>query len=74
MKFASLAGEDSGLVYDDFVNEAVRSGRSRVDVNEENRTYLSAETAEQINETAKALGLRVQFADRIGRASCRERV
>ena len=65
MKFASLAGEDSGLVYDDFVNEAVRSGRSRVDVNEENRTYLSAETAEQINETAKALGLRVQFADSV---------
>ena len=65
VKFASLAGEDSGLVYDDFVNEAVRSGRSRVDVNEENRTYLSAETAEQINETAKALGLRVQFADSV---------
>ena len=65
VKFASLAGEDSGLVYDDFVNEAVRSGRSRVDVNEESRTYLSAETAEQINETAKALGLRVQFADSV---------
>ncbi len=65
VKFASLAGEDNGLVYDDFVNEAVRSGRSRVDVNEENRTYLSAETAEQINETAKALGLRVQFADSV---------
>gem|GEM_PF-4466664 len=65
VKFASLAGEDSGLVYDDFVNEAVRSGRSRVDVNEENRTYLSAETAEQINETAKALGLRVQFTDSV---------
>ena len=65
VKFASLAGEDSGLVYDDFVNEAMRSGRSRVDVNEENRAYLSAETAEQINETAKALGLRVQFADSV---------
>ena len=65
VRFASLAGEDSGLVYDDFVNEAVTSGRSRVDVNEENRTYLSAETAEQINETAKALGLRVQFADSV---------
>ena len=52
VKFASLAGEDSGLVYDDFVNE-------------ENRTYLSAETAERINETAKALGLRVQFADSV---------
>ena len=65
VKFASLAGEDSGLVYDDFVNEAVKSGRSRVDINEENRTYLSAETAEQINETAKALGLRVQFADSV---------
>ena len=65
VKFASLAGKDSGLVYDDFVNEAVRSGRSRVDINEENRTYLSAETAEQINETAKALGLRVQFADSV---------
>lgn len=64
-KFASLAGEDSGLVYDDFVNEAVKSGRSRVDVNEENRTYLSAETADRINETAKALGLRVQFADSV---------
>ena len=65
VRFASLAGKESGLVYDDFVNEAVRSGRSRVDVNEENRTYLSAETAEQINETAKALGLRVQFADSV---------
>ncbi len=65
VKFASLAGKESGLVYDDFVNEAVKSGRSRVDINEENRTYLSAETADRINEVAKALGLRVQFADSV---------
>lgn len=64
-KYASLAGQDSGLVYDDFVREAVSSGRTRVDVNEESRVYLSAGTAEQVNQVAKALGLRVQFADSI---------
>lgn len=64
-KYASLAGQDSGLVYDDFVREAVSSGRSRVDVNGESRVYLTAETAEQLNQVARALGVRVQFADSI---------
>lgn len=63
--YAAMAGEGSGLVYDDFVKEAVSSGRSRVDVNGESRVYLTAETAEQLNQVAKALGVRVQFADSI---------
>lgn len=64
-KYAAVAGTDSGLVYDDFVREAVSSGRSRVDVNGESRVYLTAETAEQLNQVARALGVRVQFADSI---------
>lgn len=64
-KYAAVAGTDSGLVYDDFVREAVSSGRSRVDVNGESRGYLTAETAEQLNQVARALGVRVQFADSI---------
>lgn len=40
-------------------------GRARVDVNGEERVYLSAETAERVNQVAKALGLRVQFADSV---------
>lgn len=64
-KYAAVSGTDSGLVYDDFVREAVSSGRSRVDVNGESRGYLTAETAEQLNQVARALGVRVQFADSI---------
>ena len=63
--YATTAGKDSGLVYDDFVKEAVTGGRARVDVNGEERVYLSAETAERVNQVAKALGLRVQFADSV---------
>ena len=65
MRFASLAGKESGFVYDDFVKEAVTGGRARVDVNGEERVYLSAEAAERVNQVAKALGLRVQFADSV---------
>lgn len=64
-KYAAVSGTDSGLVYDDFVREAVSSGRSRVDVNGESRGYLTAETAEQLNQVARVLGVRVQFADSI---------
>ena len=63
--YATTAGKDSGLVYDDFVKEAVTGGRARVDVNGEERVYLSAETAERVNQVAKALGLRVQFTDSV---------
>ena len=63
--YATTAGKDSGLVYDDFVKEAVTGGRARVDVNGEERVYLSAEAAERVNQVAKALGLRVQFADSV---------
>ena len=48
--YATTAGKDSGLVYDDFVKEAVTGGRARADVNGEERVYLSAETAERVNQ------------------------
>lgn len=64
-KFAPVAGADSGLVYDDFVRQAVESGRTQEDVNGEERVYLTAETAERVNTVAKALGLRAQFVDSV---------
>lgn len=64
-KYAKVAGEDSGLVYDDFVKQAVESGRTVTDVNGENRVYLTAETAAKVNNVAKALGVRVQFVDSV---------
>ena len=64
-KFAPVAGADSGLVYDDFVRDAVESGRTQEDVNGEERVYLTAETAERVNTVAKALGLRAQFVDSV---------
>ena len=64
-KYAPVAGTDSGLVYDDFVREAVESGRTQEDVNGEERVYLTAETAERVNTVAKALGLRAQFVDSV---------
>lgn len=72
-KYAKVAGEDSGLVYDDFVKQAVESGRplqdkqgrSILDANGESRVYLTAETAAKVNRVAKALGVRVQFVDSV---------
>lgn len=72
-KYAKVAGEDSGLVYDDFVKQAVESGRSLqdkqgraiLDANGESRVYLTAETAAKVNRVAKALGVRVQFVDSV---------
>lgn len=64
-KYAPVAGTDSGLVYDDFVKQAVESGRTVQDVNGETRAYLTAETAAKINSVAKALGVRVQFVDSV---------
>lgn len=64
-RFASTAGEESGLVYDAFVQEAIASGRQHRDSNGETRTYLTAETAETLNRTAKALGVRVRFVDSV---------
>lgn len=72
-KYAKVAGEDSGLVYDDFVREAVESGRplqdkqgrAILDANGESRVYLTAETAAKVNSIAKALGVRVQFVDSV---------
>ena len=64
-KYAKVAGEDSGLVYDDFVKQAVESGRTVQDVNGETRAYLTAETAAKVNSVAKALGVRVQFVDSV---------
>ena len=63
--YAKSAGSDSGLVYDDFVRQAVESGRVMDDVNGETRVYLTAETAAKINGVAKSLGVRVQFADSV---------
>ena len=64
-RYAPAAGADSGLVYDEFVREAVESGRTQEDVNGEERVYLTAETAERVNTVAKALGLRAQFVDSV---------
>lgn len=72
-KYAKVAREDSGLVYDDFVKQAVESGRplqdkqgrAILDANGENRVYLTAETAAKVNRVAKALGVRVQFVDSV---------
>lgn len=73
VKYAKAAGEDSGLVYDDFVKQAVESGRplqdkqgrAILDANGESRVYLTAETAAKVNRVAKALGVRVQFVDSV---------
>ena len=72
-KYAPVAGTDSGLVYDDFVKQAVESGRplqdkqghAILDANGESRIYLTAETAAKVNRVAKALGVRVQFVDSV---------
>ena len=72
-KYAKVAGKDSGLVYDDFVKQAVESGRplqdkqgrAILDANGESRVYLTAETAAKVNRVAKALGVRVQFVDSV---------
>lgn len=72
-KYAKVAGEDSGLVYDDFVKQAVESGRplqdkqgrAILDANGESRVYLTAETAAKVNRVAKTLGVRVQFVDSV---------
>ena len=72
-KYAKVAGEDSGLVYDDFVKQAVESGRplqdkqgrAILDANGESHVYLTAETAAKVNRVAKALGVRVQFVDSV---------
>lgn len=64
-RYAPAAGADSGLVYDEFVREAVESGRTQEDVNGEERVYLTAQTAERVNTVAKALGLRAQFVDSV---------
>ena len=64
-RFAQTAGSESGLVYDDFVKEAVESGRTLADVNGETRAYLTADSASKINRVAKALGVRVRFVDSI---------
>lgn len=72
-KYAPVAGTDSGLVYDDFVREAVESGRTMKDEHERDIldddgnkiVYLTAETAARVNSVAKALGVRVQFVDSV---------
>ena len=64
-QFSQTAGEDSGLVYDDFVREAVESGRTVSGVNGSGPVYLTQETAERVNSVAKALGLRVRFVDQV---------
>ena len=64
-QYTPAAGADSGLVYDEFVREAVESGRTQEDVNGEERVYLTAETAERVNTVAKALELRAQFVDSV---------
>ena len=68
-QFAQTAGADSGLVYDDFVREAVERGRTAS--GESGSAYLTQETADRVNAVAKALGLRVRFVDQVdgGRAN-----
>ena len=64
-QFSQTAGADSGLVYDDFVREAVESGRTVSGENGSGPVYLTQETAERVNSVAKALGLRVRFVDQV---------
>ncbi len=64
-RFAQTAGSESGRVYDDFVKEAVESGRTIVTTEGERAVYLSGEAAEQVNQVARRLGLRVRFVDSI---------
>ena len=64
-QFSQTAGADSGLVYDDFVREAVESGRTVSKENGSGPVYLTQETAERVNSVAKALGLRVRFVDQV---------
>jgi len=59
-QFTRSAGEGSGLVYDEFVRQAVESGRK---VN--GKTYISKETCRRMNALAKALGVRVRFVDSV---------
>ena len=68
-QFAQTAGADSGLVYDDFVREAVERGRTAS--GESGSAYLTQDTADRVNAVAKALGLRVRFVDQVdgGRAN-----
>lgn len=61
-QYAPVAGEDSGLVYDDFVRQAVESGQS---AEGQDAPYMTQETAERINSVSKALGLRVRFVDSV---------
>lgn len=61
-QYAPVAGEDSGLVYDDFVRQAVERGQG---TEGQDTPYLTQETAERINSVAKALGLRVRFVDSV---------
>lgn len=61
-QYAPVAGEDSGLVYDGFVRQAVESGQS---AEGQDAPYLTRETAERINSVSKALGLRVRFVDSV---------
>lgn len=70
-KFAQTAGAGSGLVYDDFVREAVESGRTVSGEKGSGPAYLTQETAERVNSVAKALGLLVRFVDQVdgGRAN-----
>lgn len=62
VRYASLDGQDQGLVYDDFVREAIESGRP-LDASSENPVYLTRETAERVNTLAKDLGGRVRFSN-----------
>lgn len=64
-EFAPVDRSGIGLVPDDFVREAIESGRTYTDVDGKTRTYLTAETAEQVNQVAKSLGLRAQFVDSV---------
>lgn len=67
-QYAKVAGTDSGLVYDDFVREAVESGRT-IEFRREGRSvrqvYLTKETIDRVNSVAKALGVRVRFVDSV---------
>ena len=64
-QYAKVAGSASGLVYDDFVRQAVESGRTIRDKDGKSRVYLTAQTAEKVNSVAKSLGVRVRFVDSV---------
>lgn len=58
-KFATVSGTESGLVYDDYLKNELR-----ISLNGGN-SMLDQQTADRLDNVAKALGVRVRFVDQV---------